>query len=169
MDTPKLDVKYMDAGRAYLAALQNLGLNPEGLMWAYDSAVRRHVLVLVTEFFDLKGPLEISRVLFAAYNNAKTPKEIDPFVVRLHSTNQTLAKLIYNAATMPADIKLTAVKGIPVTNRSISPVAFEIGGLEVQKDEIIQIRQPRQGHSINLDRKWESFQRNAASSSVFLA
>ena len=89
MDTPELDVSRQNAGGHYLDALRKLGLDPVALFWAYDTVVKSFVLVLITEFFDYKGPYEISKLLFKAYNAAATPREIDPFIIRLHSPAQS--------------------------------------------------------------------------------
>ena len=85
-------VIHMQAGADYLAALQKLGLDPECLFWAEDEVVGHPVLVLVTRQFDRAGPLSLSRLLFKAYNAAATPREIDPFVLRLHSPEQALIR-----------------------------------------------------------------------------
>ena len=82
--------RHLRAGADYLAALQKLGLDPECLFWTEDTTIGHRVLVLVTEQFDRVGPLELSRVLFNAYDRAGTPREINPFILRLHSTRQAL-------------------------------------------------------------------------------
>lgn len=90
MDQKDLGIERYDAGRDFLAALRSLGLNPEGLFWAYDEVVSEFVLVMITAAFDYAGPLELSRKLFAAYNAAATPKQISPFILRLHSPAQRI-------------------------------------------------------------------------------
>src|SRR5947209_5983531 len=79
-----------EAGADYLKAVRALGLDPDALLWAYDTVIKKHVLVLVTDMFDFRGPYEVSQLLFQAYNNAGTPREIDPFIVRLHSPKHTI-------------------------------------------------------------------------------
>jgi hypothetical protein len=69
MDSPELEVKFMSAGADYLKAVRALGLDPDALLWAYDTIIRKHVLVLVTDMFDFRGPYEVSQLLFQAYNN----------------------------------------------------------------------------------------------------
>jgi hypothetical protein len=54
------------------------------------------VLVIVTSLFDFVGPLRLMRLLFDAYDAAATPKEIDPFILRLHSPKHAL----YRAARL---------------------------------------------------------------------
>ena len=90
MDQTALDIRRREAGAQYLSALRSLGLEPNGLFWAYDEATKQFALFLVTDLFDIKGPYEISKLLFKAYNRAGTPREIDPFIVRLHSPNHRI-------------------------------------------------------------------------------
>lgn len=82
----------MRAGEDYLAALRKLGIEPEALFWAIDHARETPVLMLVSRYFDAVGPLAIQTALFKAYNAAVTPKEIDPFIVRLHSPNHRMIR-----------------------------------------------------------------------------
>ena len=84
-----LAVEKHQAGVEYLAALRSLGLDPEALFWAKDTVVGEDVLILVTSLFDFAGPLELSELLFRAYNLAATPREVDPFILRLHSPRHT--------------------------------------------------------------------------------
>jgi hypothetical protein len=90
MDRESLPAGSIEAGEAFDKALIALGLRADGLLWAWDHTIGHFVLVLVTEHFDHAGPLAIQRTLFAAYDASATPKEISPFVVRLHSPKQTV-------------------------------------------------------------------------------
>lgn len=97
----KLSRERLEAGADFLDALRKLGLDPEGLLWAYDTSMEEFVVVLVTSFYDQVGPLAINRLLFKAYNIAATPKSISPFIVQLHSPNDDvsvfLADFVRNA------------------------------------------------------------------------
>ncbi len=97
MDPVRIDVERKEAGRAYLAALQKLGLDPEGLFWARDNFDNRLILILVTRYFDIVGPTALSNLLFKAYNAAATPKEIDPFIVDLHSPDHHMIRTMIEA------------------------------------------------------------------------
>ena len=84
-----LAIEKREAGRAYLAALRALGLDPEALFWAMDARAGEDVLVLVTSLFDVAGPLGLSELLFKAHESAATPRDVNPFVLRLHSPRHT--------------------------------------------------------------------------------
>lgn len=86
----KLEKGFRQAGQEYLEALKKLGLDPEGLLWAYDHIIEKMVLILITPIYDIAGSLTLRRTLIKAYNLAATPKEITPFIVRLHSPDQTI-------------------------------------------------------------------------------
>ncbi len=96
MDQRDLGVARYDGGADYLDALRRLKLEPEALFWAYDRTLEQFVLVIVTSLFDFAGPLALMRLLFDAYNASATPKEIDPFILRLHSPKHA----IYRAAQL---------------------------------------------------------------------
>jgi hypothetical protein len=135
MDPKNLGVARYDAGQRFLAAVRELGLRPDALFWAYDKQLENFVLVLITNFFDFAGPLEVSRRLFAAYRASATPKEIDPFLVRVHSPHQRIF----------SELRIMLMsgvghKGVPkeifdreVVSGERQPAldfAFEYGGLE---------------------------------------
>lgn len=92
MAEEEIDEARLNAGAEYLDALRKLGLNPDGLLWGFDVRHQSWVLVLITSFFDYAGPLELSKLLFRAYELAGTPKDIDPFIVRLHSPKQRIIR-----------------------------------------------------------------------------
>jgi hypothetical protein len=90
VDQKDLGVARYDGGHEYLEAIRSLKLEPDALFWAYDKAIEQFVLVLVTSLFDYAGPLALTRLLFDAYNASATPKDIDPFIIRLHSPKHAL-------------------------------------------------------------------------------
>lgn len=94
MDRTSLPALSIEAGESYDRALQALGFKADGLFWAWDHTIDHFVLVLVTEHFDYAGPHAIYRVLLDAYRAAATPKEISPFVVRVHSPRQSIIRNI---------------------------------------------------------------------------
>ncbi len=84
-----VDDARLKAGAEYLSSLNKIGFEPEGLFWAWDKSDERFVLVLVSKFFDVAGPLKLSQLLFKAYRGAITPSDINPLELRLHSPDQT--------------------------------------------------------------------------------
>lgn len=163
MAASEIDKSFLIAGHEYGEALASLGLDPEALFWAFDQNEDRHVLVLVTDFFDLKGPLEISKQLFKAYNASATPREIDPFVVRLHSINQPIGRQFADQAKIGPvwkfklyDSKMRQ-KELPVEARA---TAMTIAGLEMRPDWIIRARTPQHRKTVELNRRWNRFTRN---------
>jgi hypothetical protein len=135
VDQRDLGVARYDAGAAYPDALRRLKLEPEALFWAYDWTLGQYVLVIVTSLFDFAGPLALMKLLFDAYNAAATPKEIDPFILRLHSPKHAL----YRAAQLHvgnrfdmADLKGRALDRATIVGEITPPVvaSFQAGDLE---------------------------------------
>lgn len=146
--TDTLEEPRIEAGRQYLAALQKLGLDPEALFWAEQDS-GGFVLVLLTGFFDYVGPLEVSRVLFKAYNASATPKEIDPFIVRLHSPKQTIGKLIRN--------NLNYAIGPGITYRDLK---LTFADLKIWETGIIKHPSGKHSNVAMLGRKWKKIEGN---------
>jgi hypothetical protein len=97
-----LPAAYLSAGQDYLSALRKLGLDPNALLWAIDKTLDDFVLVLITDHFDFTGPLEIYRLLTQAYNLSATPKDISPFIIRLHSPRQAVGASVLS---LQADVR----------------------------------------------------------------
>jgi hypothetical protein len=161
MDAPEIEERFLIAGSEYGRALADLGLDPHALFWAYDGREARHVLVLLTDFFDYTGPLEISRQLFRAYNASATPSAIDPFIVRLHSVNQPAgAELLKWAA---GDWKGKVFDQHTLRQKGDE---FEIGninsfGLDIRPNWVIRARKMSKKHaSVELGRRWRRFTTN---------
>lgn len=157
MDAPNLEDRYLAAGKEFNTALENLGLDAEALFWAFDEELEKHVLVLITDFFDFKGPLEISKQLFKAYNASITPREIDPFVIQLHSIEQTFSRDLKNF--VGGDWKILE------TERNNPPAVFDIeafslAGLQFQKDWVIKVKKPVKRKSVEMKRRWDRFSNN---------
>lgn len=145
--------KYSEAGRDFLRSLQELGLDPEALVWAFEPDENyRFVLVLITAFFDFAGPLEISRMLFKAYNASALPNQIDPLMVRLHSPRQKFAqnllKLQQNLQTKEHNKPMLAPGHLFVDDS----IAWTVDGVLKWPSKI--------SRTIEQGRKWERFSRN---------
>jgi hypothetical protein len=153
LDTIQLEDRYLRAGADYLRSLQRLGLDPEGLFWAHDAAVGAHVLVLVTSFYDHAGPLALSRTLFEAYEQAATPKEIEPFIIRLHSPDHTVIRSLVRVGIIhdPED------EDAP---RPTFDVFYNGGGMTFKKPWIYKWGTPRKRSPAELSRRWNRFHRN---------
>jgi hypothetical protein len=128
-------------------------------LWAHDDTVGGFVLVLITQFFDFKGPLEISKLLFKAYNSAGTPREVDPFIVRLHSPDQKIVREL-----MPRGLAKEVFKTDKVTHEPIGePIKIEnvkFGDLMFCHDWVYKFQLPPKRNSVELLRRWQRFERN---------
>ena len=162
MDQKDLGVERYDAGRDYLTALRRL--EPEALFWAYDKSMGQLVLVLVTSLFDFAGPLALTKLLFDAYNAAATPKEIDPFILRLHSPKHTL----YRAAQVHIGTRVDSagLKGAALDRATISgefaPTAvasFGAGDLESFGTWVYKSTpSSKGGKTVELGPRWRRFE-----------
>ena len=143
------------AGASYLAALRALGLDPEALFWAWDRAEDRYVLMLVTRYFDIVGPAEVSKLLFKAYNKARTPKEIDPFILRIHSPDHRMIRALTDAIDgfriQMVDTGKIASEEVISSVFDTGPMAFPMKDIYVWKD----VRRP----GVDLLRKWKFISR----------
>jgi len=159
MDPSSVEMNRREAGAAYMGAMRSLGLEPNGLFWAYDEFAHQFVLILVTDFFDFKGPLEISKLLFEAYNRSGTPREIDPFIVRLHSpAHAIISRLMLGLGG--AMIKGSPGKPLP-EGIEVSGVKFD--GIQVYADWVYKrpsVRKKSTPSPIDLSRKWDRFVRH---------
>ena len=157
MDQIELDLARREAGSEYLAALRALGLRPDALFWSFDKVEDRFILMLVTEMVDFKGPLAIADLLFQAYNASATPKEIDPFVVRLHSPEHALIQF-FNGWKKMSEIKISSPNHpdqLPVT-----PTAVTQGDVEFREGWIYHFALPPKRKSVDLSRRWHHFAHN---------
>jgi hypothetical protein len=157
LDLPEISSAHLKAGREYLDALGRLGLVPDGLCWAYDRTIEQFALVLVTTHFDYVGPHEIYRLLTKAYNVSATPQEISPFLVRLHSPKQRLAKTLLRA--FATKVRLNAVpKGEPTSERDITDEAVhvEVGDLIFRQAWVYGASRPK-SDSVERSRQWRRF------------
>lgn len=165
MDQRDLGIERYDAGHEYLAAIRALNLEPEALFWAYDKGIEQFVLVLVTSLFDFAGPLALTNLLFEAYNAAATPKEIDPFIIRLHSPNHALyrvAKDNIGNRFDRVDLKGRALDRASVAG-TVTPsvvVSFRVGDLEGFGAWVYKsTTKAAKAKSVEFERRWRRFER----------
>lgn len=154
-----IDPSYLAAGREFVTSLEHLGLAPEIAAWGYDTVIGQHVFVLVTDFFDFKGPYEISKLLFRAYEASALPQTIDPFMVRLHSDRHALAGTI---RVLLGDHKVSAHDGKTGEIKADNLVlrGGEVGGIQFKKAWIVTFRASTRRKTIELGRRWKRFERN---------
>lgn len=160
MATPELPIGYFDEGRAYLGSLQTLGLRPNALFWAYDRVTCDFVLVLITEVFDAVGPLELSRLLFKAYNAHVTPQAIDPFIIRLHSTDHQVAREMDKSMqfrALPGAMMSKDDEGMIRVSRAIKTV----DGLDFEEDWVYVYDKPlsKKHNTTEILRLFQQFER----------
>lgn len=160
MDFNTLPDTFLSAGAEYDAALNRLGLKPEGLLWAHDATINQFVLVLVTSQFDSVGPTEIFRLLTKAYNASVTPREINPFIVRLHSVNHAIVAGLDQAINSALEFRVdfTSDDGALSTS-GIVQVHIGTDDLRYKKEwvyhfKIIKLK------PADRSRRWKKFARN---------
>lgn len=143
------------AGEEFLCALRKLGLNPDALLWAFETnANNRMVLILMTSFFDYAGPLEVSRLLFKAYNASAIPSEINPFIVRLHSPRQAFGRELMRLKPSITD----SATGRSVPAGSGTLWAWE-EGLSFAFDGVLKFPS-RASTTVEQSRRWHRFSQN---------
>lgn len=151
----ELDEERLKAGANYLAALRALGLEPEALFWAWDRVETRFVLMLVTRYFDIVGPAEVSKLLFKAYNKACTPREIDPFILRLHSPDHTMIRTLTDAVS---SLQIQLVDTGEIVGEDVISSVFDTGHIAFPMKDIYvwkDVRRP----GVDLLRKWKFISR----------
>lgn len=159
MDTPEIELNLLNAGTSFEAALSKLGLEADAVFWGYDTEIHRHVLVLVTDFFDHVGPLEISRMLFKAYNASLLPSEVDPFLVRLQSINQPAGRDFADYANSEWTVDVRDKHNRPKLN-NLPVAAMKTFGVEMRPEWIIKSRKFKKRNAVELGRKWQRFEHN---------
>lgn len=92
--------KRLAAGKRFVSALQDLGLITPLAFWVREKESDTFILMIVTDFFDLKGPLELNRLMFSAYNAEALPQDIDPFHVQFCSPHQILGRRLVEIASI---------------------------------------------------------------------
>ena len=153
-----LSAERREAGGDYLAALKRLGLEPEGLLWAFHQERRELQLAMVTSLVDRIGSLDIYRVLAQAYDAAGTPKSVDPFVVSLYSPNSVFA----NDFKRSYDIEFSGnPQGTFDTGETVDlgEIWFAAGNFTFRKSWVYVAlwRAPESRHQL---REWDRFRQN---------
>jgi hypothetical protein len=145
----------LEAGSDFLAALKKLGLEPDGLLWAYDTTFDEFVLVMITAQFDFVGPRAIYELLTTAYKLEATPQAVSPFIVRIHSPNQQVVTELRKAYGW--DIRVD-----PIVERegvhAWATVELKVGDLTFQMDWVYFIRD-KKVRPVERSRRWARFQR----------
>lgn len=147
-----------EAGGDYLAALQRLGLKPEGLLWAFHQERKELQLAMVTSLVDRIGSLDIYKVLMQAYDAAGTPKSVDPFIVSLYSPNSIFATGLKGAY----DIEIAGnPHGKLSTGETVDlgEIWFQAGSFTFRKSWVYVAlrRAPESRHQI---KEWDRFRHN---------
>ncbi len=147
MDAPDLPAELLTAGREYLGSLRNLGLRPELFAWGYDFPGEKFFLFLVWPGIDRYGPLQLNKLLFAAYNASALPKAIDPFLVHCVSPKSSLARDIRSQLRNP---KWEAIQ----TGRETSP--GQVAAATEFRREWIYDRADKRS-AVDVTRDWRRF------------
>jgi hypothetical protein len=153
-----LEMKFWQAGQDYLDAVERLGLRPRGLFWADDEILNSKVLVMVTEVTDIAGPLALAELLFKAYNSEATPQEIDPFIVRLHSPQQSIIREM--GKFWPFDVTMHNERGEDITETMLR-ANIKIGSLNLDPSWVYRF-DTRAVPAVEAERQWRRFERNVS-------
>jgi hypothetical protein len=100
VDKTPIEPVRLEAGRRFVSSLQGLGLKTPLALWVRLKDEGTYILMIVTDFFDLKGPLELTKYMFAAYNADALPHDIDPFNVQFCSPHQMLGRRLIEMASI---------------------------------------------------------------------
>jgi hypothetical protein len=146
LDPRAIEMSRLDAGRDYLAAVERLGLRPTAMFCAFDRTLEQFVLVLTTPLYDYAGPYKLSKILVEAYRRSGTPREIDPFLVRLHSPAHTIIREI--------------AKFIPFATVEGATASVTAADLTVENRWIYRFERPAALKSVEAARRWDRFVRN---------
>ena len=140
-------------------------MDPEALFWAKDTVVGEDVLILVTSLFDFAGPLDLSELLFRAYNLAATPREVDPFILRLHSPQhmaiREMAHHFGDGTRIKLPIRMTLVKPVPGVHE-IRLASLSIGAdVTAYADAVYKFDLTEQSRtSVDASRRWRRLQKH---------
>lgn len=161
MDTPKLPDSLKEAGQAYYDALVKLGLDPEGLLWAYDNQAAEFRLWLVWSGLDRYGPFAMSKLLFRAYNASALPREVDPFSVYVVAPEHRIGDM---ARQMADAYKATEGRD------NLDQIVIALAAPDGQKDSMLHETRfgwvyhlkPRRSSVKKINRDWRHFNENVS-------
>lgn len=158
----------LKAGADYLAALSTLGFHPEGALWSVRSGDPGTLeLSLFTDLVDRIGTREIYRVLFDAFDKARTPPSLDPWLVGLYSPRQMFFDAVADfdfASVDPgkgAAFVMSGGKEYDDGVRALRITEFEVVRL-VHPEWVYRIPRRRQSSAADRLRSWHRFERAIA-------
>lgn len=154
MDQIGIDQHRLIAGRHFIEALDALGLHSTMASWVYSRVSSQFLLVIVTDFFDLKGPLEVNRYMLAAYNASALPQEIDPFNVQFCSPEQVVARQLFQIANLKASGSAGTGGEQPLVDDVETHKSWILRNKYYQTKDS---ERPPQAKSADLARKWQLF------------
>lgn len=142
--------------------MDKLGLHSNMALWVYSKEASQFLLLIVTDFFDLKGPLEVTKYMFAAYNASALPKEIDPFNVQFCSPEQIVGRRLVEIGSIKV-IGRDSVAGTSSDQMAISFDNLETHTAWILRNEydplkrIAPLKAPK---PVDIRRKWNRFVSN---------
>jgi hypothetical protein len=147
------------AGAEYVQRLRQLGFDPDIAAWVYRGIEDDIQLVLVSDIVLRVGSRRMYEVLFQAYENAITPKHIDPFDVGLYSSKMDLSIDLTNQfAVMTAEgmvrfgeEDVEVMKTVFVVGVNYPKIVYGVGVYRVK-------RNPAKMRDISAT--WRTFERN---------
>jgi hypothetical protein len=164
VDPKDLGVERYDAGRDYLVACGPSGLKRRRSFGRTTKPSSSSYWSLVMSLFDFAGPLALTQLLFDAYNASATPKEVDPFIIRLHSPKHTLYRAVQgHIATRfdQADLKGSALDRATIAG-DVHPsiiAAFQVGDLESFGSWVYKSTPKARAKALDPERQWSRFER----------
>lgn len=114
---------------------------------------------MISDEYDHVGPLELSRLLFKAYNAAATPDAIDPLLIRMHSPNHQIVRELEKLMSLRVAWKSedAGVERSSPWARAITSV----GGLEIDGEWVYRFDKPLADRAtVDVLRRWHRFERN---------
>jgi len=100
----------------------------------------------------------VADLLFQAYNASATPKEIDPFVVRLHSPEHALIRQFEPFRDPRVRISSPTNPHVFFPDTRVTGVTF--GDVEFRSEWIYRFDLPPKRKSVEPLRRWNRFARN---------
>ena len=159
MDQVYVPDTHIRAGREYLVQLRKLGLKPEGVFWGQWDGSEGPNLLIVTSLFDRYGPLKISELLLRAYSASALPQEIDPFIVELHSPEQSIIRDLMSQIRHEPSRSLTHL-GIDSPKRpaNLDATQIRVGHLTIPMRGLYMLDAPTMTRT-DQHRTWTRFRR----------
>lgn len=161
MDSKNVEQERLTVGREFIDSLDKLGFHATMALWIFSKEASQFLLFVVTDFFDLKGPIEVTRYVFAAYNAAALPQDMDPFNVQFCSPQQIIGRRLIELGS-------AQIAGNAVDGNGTRKIVVESDTLETQASWILRndyhpskrlapVRAPK---AVDVMRKWNRFVAN---------